>query len=551
MTAGQGGDARSVGPVLRRVGGAIVTLAGCALLGDRAVAGGQRAVAVAAGAGAPPFALWRGVVAIGLLAVVGLLPAWRLAGRRPVALFLAPCLGGAIAGVSAAVTVGVASEPLRWFVAFAAAANAAAAASLAAPAERRAEAPPGARARSRRLGRLALEAAPVLLGVALVGSALAGRGAAAGATEHWLPLAGLLVRGHRALQPALASPAEAQRLLASPLGAGIGAVTWLVTRSRSPLLATWAVGGVVLAALGVGGAAMTEAVQAAWASGRSRRLVGVLLGMAWVLAGAALLGAELVDGSLGALWAVPAASAVLLGLVVPWQGWSVRAALLLGVVGALAAPMGSVAMVGLVLALVLRRRVLGRRGLLAGVVGTAGLLAGVAAAVAWPVVAALKGAAVVRVGPAPGSIPTRLDDAWHEVVAAGLWPAGLGLAVAVVGLLVVGRQRGVVGGGSAGVVAVGLLVLAAALVAEGWDAPVLQPLVDTAPARAGTFCGLVGLALAGRWAAGGLAAASRVSSAPPADGAGTVVEPGDQGRVDPAGSGPLDGDGPGGLHRAP
>ncbi|MFC0082783.1 histidine phosphatase family protein, partial [Aciditerrimonas ferrireducens] len=179
-------------------------------------------------------------------------------------------------------------------------------------------------------------------------------------------------------------------------------------------------GGVVLAALGVGGAAMTEAVQAAWASGRSRRLVGVLLGMAWVLAGAALLGAELVDGSLGALWAVPAASAVLLGLVVPWQGWSVRAALLLGVVGALAAPMGSVAMVGLVLALVLRRRVLGRRGLLAGVVGTAGLLAGVAAAVAWPLVAALKGAAVVRVGPAPGSIPTRLDDAWHEVVAAGL-----------------------------------------------------------------------------------------------------------------------------------
>jgi hypothetical protein len=528
-----------------------VTLAGCALLGDRAVAGGQRAVAVAAGAGAPPFALWRGAVAIGLLVVVGLLPAWRLVGRRPLALFLAPCLGGAIAGVSAAVTVGVASEPLRWFVAFAAAANAAAAASLAAPGERKAEAFPGPGASGRHLGRLALDAALLLLGVALAGSALAGRGVAAGATEHWLSLATLLVHGHRALQPALASPAAAQRLLASPLGAGVGAVTWLVTRSRSPLVATGAVGGVVLAALGVGGAAVAEAVQAAWATGRGRQLLGALLGVAWVLAGAALLGAELIDGSLGALWTVPAASAVLLGLVVPWQGWSVRAALLLGVVGALAAPMGSVAMVGLVLALVLRRRVLGRRGLLAGVVGTAGLLAGVAAAVAWPVVAALKGAAVVRIGPAPGSVPARLDDAWHEVVAAGLWPAGLGLAVALVGLLVVGRQRGAGGGGSAGVVAVGLLVLAAALVAEGWDAPVLQPLVATAPARAGTFCGLVGLALAGRWTASGLAATRRSGPGSAVEWPETVVDPGDPGGVDPAGGSSLDGDGPGGLHRAP
>lgn len=383
----------------------------------------------------------------------------------------------------------------------------------------------------------------------VAGLALGQQPLAQSARTHWLALAALIVHGHRALHPSLGSPGSADRLLASPLGAGVAAVTWLVTRSRSPELAVLVVGSVVLAALGAAGAGLAEI------AGDGRRARGVLvagasgvLGGAWILSAVVPLGPALVDGALGGLWVVPAVGAALLGLVVPWQGWAVRAALVLGVAGALAAPMGALAMVVLVLALVVRRRQLGRRGLLAGVVGTAGLVAGVGAAVAWPVVAAIDGAATVGLRPAAGSVLTRLGDAWGAV-AGSLWPAGLGVAVALLGVLVLGRSRGVAGGGGVGLVGAGAVVLLAALGARAFDAPILRPLLETSLRDGASYAVLAGLALAGRWAAVGLGVLGRADppGAPAPTAGSPVAAPAPTG---PMGD-PLDDGGPVGLHPAP
>ncbi len=457
---------------------------------------------------------WPLVVAAVVLVGVGALPAWRLVGRRLLAAFLAPLIGALLAAVSAMVTVVVASEPLRWFAAFAAAVNAAA---VAAGATRRERGSSPGRPVGQRLAGLLF---PGLLGAVVAAEAsVLGRLPPPSGTTGWLRLARALGHGHRAVEPLLHLPQAASRLLASPLAAGCSAVGWLVTGHRSAALAASLLTLVSAAAVGAGACSVVEVARhlAHQASVRSGLVwvAGWLAAAAWA-AGASATGDGLATGpALTVLWAASVAAAALLVAVLPPAGWPLRAGLVLVFVAAWTAPQGTAAAAVLAVVVWLRRAmgaqrsasaagappvpagstssspaVGGRRpGLVGRAVDTGGLVAVLAAVAAWPVLSAVVSVGPFSPGLPPPGLVSRLADTWR-VLGGRLVPAGVALGVVLVGTLVLARRRGLGLGSDAGLVALGATSLVVLLVARGWDVPAVSPLLQ-APAADGAVLPLL------------------------------------------------------------
>ncbi len=503
---------RSVG--WRAVGLLVIAGAGAVLV-QRAAVGARVTATLGAGAPGPGIGPWWAATAgMIVLAGTGALPAWRLVGRRPLAVFLAPCVGAVVAAVSAAVTTAAASEPLRWFVAFAAAINAAALAAVAAGREGHAggEGP----ARRKRVVPGGLPAGLLVLGVCGFGASALGRlGPTPAAAGTWLALAALLVHGHHAVHPALVvSAVRGAHLVASPLASGSAAVTWLVTGTRSVAAASSVVALVTVSAIGAATCAVAEI---GWAV-PGRRLPGsghvtsataltALVGAAcFGLAAFGVSGAAVFDGSLTPLWSAGAAGAAVLGLVMAPTGWRLRGALVLGAVAALTAPEGAIVGLGLVVLVTLRRAAIHRRtgGVAGRVADVAGGLVAAAAVLAWPVVAVVAGAGPVRLGLPSALLAGRLDGAWRAM-AAGLLPAAVAGVVAAVSGVVLGRERRRQGLGSdAGVAATALLGLGLALVVAGWDVPTVRAWFTEAAASAVVLPALLAVAAMVAWAVTGM-----------------------------------------------
>lgn len=477
----------------RRVVAALVAAAAVAVLVDRALHGVDMTRAALTGpVAAGPW--WVVPAGATVLAATGAVPAWRMAGGRPLALFLAPCLGALVAAVSAVVTVVGASEPLRWYVAFAAAANAAALASVATRSDDRRRWP--------RLGTVLVGAA-VMAAVGF-GASVLGRGRpspVAGAT--WVALARVLVHGHRAVVPALGPSASAARLLSSPLGAGTAAVTWLVTGASSAAAARGVLLVVAAAAVGAAACAVVEAgtvVPTRWSS--SARLLAVLAAVAFCLAAFGVAGPQAAGGDLTLLWTSAVTGAAVLCLVLPPTGWRLRAGVTLAAVAVLAAPAGVVAVVAAIVAVGVRRTAgaPGRgRGALR-LVDLVGALVALAAAGTWPVVAAVEGVGSPATGlPPPGGL-ARVADAWHALGPA-LWPAAVAAAVvaAVAGVAVGARRRLAGMAGDVGLLVVVLVTLAAQLAAAGWDTAVSLPLRLEPPALVASLAVLMATACVAVW----------------------------------------------------
>lgn len=481
----------------------MLAAAAAAVLVDLAVHGvlTTRAAATGPVATGPWWAVAAGVA---LLTATGALPAWRLAGGRPLAVFLAPCLGALVAAVSAVVTVVGSSEPLRWYVAFAAAANAAALASVAGREHHRRRPTAGP----------AVLVAVVLVAVGF-GAAVLGRvGPGPVADATWEPLARVLVHGHAAVRPALEPSSTAVRLLSSPLGAGTASVTWLVTGATSGAVARGVLLVLTAAAVGAAACAVVEAGGAA-GTGRSPavRLVAATAGIAFCLAAFGVAGPAAAGGDLTLLWAAAATGAAVLCLVLEPTGWHLRAGMVLGAVATLAGPPGVTAAAVLVVAVALRRvvGVSGRgRGALRLVDLTGGLVS-LAAVAAWPVAAFFSG-----VGPPSAALPpsgglARVGDAWRSV-ASPMWPLVPAAAVAVVAAVVVGRHRRRAGlAGDAGPALVAAVVVAAQLAAVGWDTGVSLPLRLEPHRLVAALPLLVASALMAVWAPVALAATGRAA----------------------------------------
>lgn len=489
--SGSGGTRARPG-VAVRVAAAVVAGGAGAVLAGRAVHGAAVTHATGGGPvlfGAGPW--WVVVVGVLLLAGTGALPAWRLAGARPLAVFLAPCLGAGVAGISAAVTVVGPSEPLRWYVAFAAALNAAALASTAA-------------GRGRRLRPRSASVA-VFLPVATAcgyGISAMGRVApAASARRTWLSLAPMLVRGHRAVTHALApSSGTAVHLLASPLAGGIASVTWLVTGSRSAPAAAGVLAVVSAAAVGAAACAIAEvgvavAGQATGAGagapdagscGRAVALTATGAAIAWCLVAMGVGGHGALAGEPTLLGMSSVAALCVLTLVLPPTAWRLRAAAALAVVAVLAGPVSTVA-TGAAVVAVGARRWLGGPDRARGpqrVVGAVGAVVALGAVATWPVVAAFVGAGPPSTALPPPGASARMQAAW-DALAPMLWPAVAAAVVAVVGTVAVGRWRRRRGLPSdLGLVVVGGTGVVVVVVARGWGTPLTLPL-RAVPAAAG------------------------------------------------------------------
>ena len=477
---------------LRRAIGLLVAVAAAAVLGDQAA----RAVQViASGAGSKSTGFggpwWIAAAGVAVLVGVGALPAWRLVGSRPLAVFLAPCLGALLAALSAVVTVVVASDPLRWFVALAAAINAAALSSVAAPRDRRDQ---------RRVGPpwslpSAAAVTLVVLAVAVagvVGYAASTGGGGSGGRTTWLALAGVIGAGHGGVHRAVtASTSAGAHLLASPLASGAVSITWLLTGRRAAGAADVVVAALTVSALGAAACAVTEMARTIshgldrrWA-GRPRARAVQLSGLAgaagWVLAAFGALaaaGGQVVDATLTLLWASAAVGSVAFGLVLSTDRWRLRAVVALGAMSTLAAPAGGVAAAAVALAVTFRRVAAARRrgagtGWWADVLG--GTLA-VAGALAWPVATVVVGAVPIRFAPSSlAHLPQRLSSTWG-ILQPHLAAAAIALGVAALAAVFLRRDRATRELGSdVGSVVVGVVSLGAVLVAWSWPAPVLAP----------------------------------------------------------------------------
>ncbi len=497
VVTGPGGRWRTAGwrSVGWRAVGLLVIAGAGAVLVQRAAVGARVTTTIGAGGPVPGIGPWWATTAgMVVLAGTGALPSWRLVGRRPLAVFLAPCIGAVVAAVSAAVTTAAASEPLRWFVAFAAAINAAALAAVAAAHEGHAGGEGSAR--RKRVVPGGLPAGLLVLGVCAFGASALGRlGQTPAAAGSWLALAALLVHGHHAVHPALVvSAVRGAHLVASPLASGSVAVTWLVTGTRSVAAAGSVVALVTVSAIGAATCAVAEL---GWAvpgrrtpgSGhvvRATALTAMVGAACFGLAAFGASGAAAFDGSLTPLWSAGATGAAVLGLVMAPTGWRLRGALVLGAVAALTAPAGAIVGLGLVVLVTLRRAAIHRRtgGVAGRVADVAGGLVAAAAVLAWPVVAVVAGAGPVRLGLPSALLAGRLDGAWRAM-AAGLLPVAVAAGVAAVSGVVLGRERRRQGLGSdAGVAAVAVLGVGLALVVAGWDVPTVRAWFTEVPAGA-------------------------------------------------------------------
>lgn len=512
---------------LHRVAGLLVAVAAAAVLGDQAA----RALQVitsgtssqSTGFGGP---WWVAAAGVAVLAAVGALPAWRLVGSRPLAVFLAPCLGAVVAALSVVVTVVVASDPLRWFVALAAAINAAALSSVAAPRDRRDQ---------RRVGPpwslpSAVVVTLVLLATAVAGvvgyAATAGGGGSGGRTT-WLALAGVIGAGHGGVHRAVtASTSAGARLLASPLASGAASITWMVTGRRAAGAADVVIAALTLSAVGAAACAVTEMARTIshgldrHSAGRPRtravQLSGLLGAAGWVLAafwGLAAAGGQVVDATVTLLWASAAVGSVAFGLVLSTDRWRLRAVVVLGAMSTLAAPEGGVAAAAVALAVTLRRVVAARRrgsgtGWWADVLG--GTVA-VVGAVAWPVAGAVVGAVPIRFAALSiAHLSRRLSSTW-AILQPHLAAVAVALGVAALAAVILRRDRATREIGSdVGSVVVGVASLGAVLVAWSWPAPVLSPWRVAAVPTAAVFPLLLASLSMATWMVTGVAVATGV-----------------------------------------
>lgn len=476
---------------LRRVAGLAVAAASAAVLADQVARALQVVVSNASstgsGLGGP---WWVPVTGVAVLVVVGALPAWRLVGSRPLAVFLAPCLGALVAGLSAVVAV-VAGDLLRWFVAVAAAINAAALSSAVAPRDRREQGrvgPPWSR----------LSAAVVTIVMvgtvvtAVVGVATAPGHRGAGGRTSWMAMAGVLTGGHGSVHQAVtASSAAGARLLASPLASGAVSITWLLTRHRDPGAGDVVVAALTAAVVGVAACAMTELARSishgldprstSRPRARTVQLAGLVAAAGWALAAFGALvesGGQVDDSTVTLLWASAAVGAVAFGLVLSSDRWRLRTVVVLGAVSTLAAPAGGIA-AAVVALLVTLRRVVSARRRGAGTGWWADALGGTVAVVstlAWPVAAVAVGAVPVRFASVSAAdLQQRLSSTW-AILQPHLVPVAIAFGVAIGATMLLRRQRAARELGSdVGSVVVGAASMAAVLVAWAWPAPVLAP----------------------------------------------------------------------------
>jgi len=524
---------------------------------------------------------WALVVGMLVLTATGALPAWQLVGRRLLAVCLAPCIGALVASVSAMVAVAVASEPLRWFVAFAAAVDAAALASVAA---RRGPRQAPTLAWHQRLPRV-LPPTLVVVAVGYVATTAGRGGAGRSAAAGWLALASALVRGHRAVRPLLSTPLAAAHLLGAPLGSGCAAVGWLVTGQRSTTLAAGLVALVAAAAVAAGACALGEVggvlARRVGAGGGVLRTLGWVVGAAWAVAVCATAGGLSPGASLTTLWVAALVGAGLLTLVLPPAGWSLRSGVILLFVAAWASPMGTVTAAMLTVAVWVRRAVWaggpvepggpgaggrpvepggpgptgagtlpGGRLLVARAVDGLSALVVLGALAAWPVVSAVVSAAPPAVGLPPRGLAQRLQATW-QAVGGRLGPAALALAVAAAGAVALtGCRRRFGLGSDAGLVFVGGGSLLVTLAARGWDVRTVAPLLQAPPTDGAALPLLLGTAVVAVWVVAAVGAivvpaqATAVVGSPAGPGAGGAHPPDLVGAVGPGampGVGEVDG----------
>lgn len=328
------------------------------------------------------------VAGMGLLAASGALPAWRIAGRRPVTLFLAPLAGAVLAGVSGGLTVLVAGSILRWFVALAVAANAAALASLLAHREERRSAglqPPApgqgsaggyARAPGPSLGLPGGMGSPFGMGglagllavVAAVSwglSSLVRPRIGFDARGIWLLHARWMLEGHGVARAALANTAlPFAHSSYPPLAGGMVALVWTVTSTHTLRLGevmialcsacAVAAAGCMIVEAGTSGAARLRDGGAGRLAGLLVAAVGVLAGGAWCLAAYGVAGASATNGYVDLLWSAAAVGAAGYGLLLPASRSSLYVSALLVAVAALTKNEGIAASAVLVVLLYLR-----------------------------------------------------------------------------------------------------------------------------------------------------------------------------------------------------
>ncbi len=532
------------------------------------------------------------VAGMGLLAASGALPAWRLAGKRPVTVFLAPLAGAVLAGVSGGLTVLVAGSILRWFVALAVAANAAALASLLAHREERRSAglqPPAPGQASvrgyARAPRPSLELpggmgslsgmgglAGLLAVVAAVSwglSALVRPRIGFDARGIWLLHARWMLEGHAVARAALSNPAlPFAHSSYPPLAGGMVALVWTVTSTHTLRLGevmialcsacAVAAAGCMLVEAGTSGATRLRAGGAGRLAGLLVAAVGVLAGGAWCLAAYGVAGASATNGYVDLLWSAAAVGAAGYGLLLPASRSSLYVAALLVAVAALTKNEGIAASAVLVVLLYLRYSFFrgdGFQGDASPAQASGGgqvpvaapgggrlpdllrrlvpACIGLAAVVAWPALMLALGAL-----PDPdlngrphGSLWTRMD-ATARGMADHLHLAGIALALGIVGAALLGRARRRMGFGDDRLVwALGGAEVLATGIFYVAGTTQIQFWLATSVDRTTIFANVLGLAVVGFWAVG--AAGALVARS------GTA----------PAASPPLAGTTPGVLHR--
>ncbi len=368
------------------------------------------------------------VVVLVVFAAAGALPSVALAGRRWVAVPLAPLAGAVIAALSATAVLVVGGPIIFWFVALAAAA--------AALVVLRRQAGPGGQdyvaksAPARRAG----AAGAVVLVVLGAWTLLPLRAPTVGfdARTTWLLHAVWFADGHSTALAALRNPALSfDHTAYPPLIGGSVAVAWKLTGNHS-----YDLGVVVVALLNVAAvlAAATVLVEVgrrcgdAVAARRARfvrpgeplpdrlsrleaaHITGVVAAGLLVLVVSGVAGQFLTNGYADVLWASAAVGAVGFGLILPGTGHDLGACILL--------------------------------------LAVAGLTKNVGIVTAMAVVVLLTARAVVRARARPGS-DRRATSPWRAVVAGavgivalGVWPALTRLLGAAPDVAVAGRRVG-------------------------------------------------------------------------------------------------------------
>jgi hypothetical protein len=454
------------------------------------------------------------------------LPSVALAGRRPVAVFLAPLTGALLAGLSGFLVVALAGDVLRWFVPLAISANAAALASFAGrhgrppgPAE---SAPQGAR----RGDRAGTRVEPVLA----VGGLLLVIGALSWCLRTlvrpdigfdtrtiWLVHARWLAEGHGVARAALGNPAlPFAHSSYPPLSGAVVALGWLLTGAHTASAQADRTATVVIALLTACavGAAATSILEVGLRCGSAVRgpagsacsVLAALGGAAWVLGTYGIAGAGATNGYVDLLWSASAVAAAGFGLVAAPTGRAVRAAAVLAAVAALTKNEGVAAALILVLLIVARwwrhsaRRGVpwaGRRWQVAwGSLGLAGV-------VSWPVTTVLLHALPDpdTAGRRQGTLWTR-TDATARSMADDLHIAALALAVGILATVVLaGRRRSLAMGGDPWIWALGGFEVLAVASFYVFGKTNIRFWLGTSVDRTTIFPEILGLASLGWWLA--------------------------------------------------